>query len=135
MRHDIDQRIAVVLVKITEKLMSVPAVELGVVTDAQADAFLALNKKLTDLVRFHRSFILLQYGDDDLVYRAVCYVEEVMLPSISGPELTGNWFHYTLQTLINTARPIAGPKGSEAYAFLDDMDNGVKRMRDMSLLS
>jgi hypothetical protein len=132
---DIDQRIAVVLGKITEKLTSVPAEDLSVDDDDQADAFIMLNKKLNDLVRFHRSFVKLQYGEEEIVYRAVCFVEEVMLPSISGPELSGNWFHYTLQTLINIARPIKGPEGSEAYRYLDDVDDGVQRMREMSLLS
>lgn len=135
MKSDIDQRIAVVLVKITEKLVNIPSGDLAALTDEQIDAFILLNKKLNDLVRFHRSFVQLQWGEEEVVYRAVCFVEEVMLPSISGPDLSGAWFHFTFQTVLNIARPIKGPEGPDAFAFLGDMDNGIIQMREMNLVS
>ena len=132
---DIDQRISLVLLKITEKLTNVAATDLAPDDETQADTFIALNTKLNDLVRFHRSFVQLQWGEQEIVYRAVCFVEEVMLPSISGPELSGDWFQFTLQTVLNIARPIKGPEGPDAYALLDDMDGGIRQMREISLLS
>jgi hypothetical protein len=130
---DIDERLAEVIQKITGKLMNVTSENIN--TDTfDSEAFYRLNKKLLDLARFHRRFIKLQYGEEELVYRAVCYIEEVMLPSISGPELTGNWFHYTLQTVINIARPMLGPSGADGYDFLNDMDKGLQQMREMSFI-
>ena len=134
MQRNIDERLASALQRITEKLVGAMAAE-HENEDDQAEAFTLLHKKLSDLVRFHRAFIKLQYGDDEFVLRAVCFVEEVMMPSISGPDVSGAWFHFTLQTAINIARPIKGPEGSEGYAFLNELDRGVKQMREMSLLS
>jgi len=131
---DLDTRIAETTQKITEKLLSTP-VGGASETRGDADTFFGLNQKLLDLARFHRNFIKLQYGDEEFLFRALSFVEEVMLPSISGPELTGNWFHYTLQTVINIGRPMLGPTGTDAYDFLNDMESGVKRMRELSFSS
>ena len=130
---DIDQRIAAVLLQITAKLVTVP--EEDSESDETADRFFMLNKKLNDLVRFHRSFVQLQWGEEEVVFRAVCFVNEVMLPSISGQDVNGNWFHFSLQTVLNIVRPIKGPESADGYALLNDMEIGVKQMREMSILS
>lgn len=130
---DLDQRIAVLLLEITEKLTNVSAKSLNP-DDAQSKQFIALNQKLNDLVQFHRSFIKLQWGEDELVFRVACFVNEVMLPSISGPELSGSSFHYSLQTVLNIVRPIKGPQSKGGYTVLDEMDRGIERMRDLSAL-
>lgn len=97
--------------------------EVGSVMD-----YIDLHTQLVDLALFHREFIRLQDGDEEVVYRAICFMEEVLLTPFSGISKDGRWFFHNLQSLLSIVAG-NGRMCSETKLFLDDLERGINRMR------
>jgi len=93
--------------------------EVGSVMD-----YIDLHTKLVDLANFHREYLRMQDKDEEIVYRAVCFMEEVLLTPFSGAATGPKWFYYNLHTLL----ALASGKGNmcnETKEFLNDLSRGI----------
>lgn len=90
--------------------------------------YIDLHTKLVDLTNFHREYLRMQGKDEEIVYRAVCFMEEVLLTPYSGAQDSPKWFYYNLHTLIAVATG-TGHMCRETKEFLNDLTNGIDKLR------
>ena len=90
--------------------------------------YIDLHTKLVDLAQFHRDFLRFRDADEEMVYRAICFMEEVLLTPFSGTEQSPRWFYHNLHTLLTLATG-RGRMCSETKLFLDDLASGIERFR------
>jgi len=83
-----------------------------------------MHTKLCNVAKFHRDFVAMQGGDEEVVYRALCYIEQAVLTPYSGTNHDADWLHYSLQILLGVAHPYR-QIGPDAKKFLDDMRRGI----------
>jgi hypothetical protein len=90
--------------------------------------YIDLHTKLVDLAHFHREHARFRGGDEEVVYRAICFMEEVLLTPFSGASESPRWFYNNLHTLL----VIASGNGSmckETKRFLNDLTTGIEKMK------
>ena len=90
--------------------------------------YIDLHSKLVDLANFHREHIRFRDGDEEMVYRAICFMEEVLLTPFSGANAGAEWFYYNLQTLLALTSG-QGTMCNDTKRFLDDLQNGIDKFR------
>ena len=90
--------------------------------------YMDLHTKLVDLAHFHREFLRLRGEDEEAVYRAICFMEEVLLTPFSGAVQGEKWFYNNLQTLLAIVSG-TGRMCRDTKRFLDDLQKGIEKMR------
>ena len=93
-------------------------------------AYFDTHTKLCDIAKFHRDFIRMQGGNEEAVYRALCFVEEAVLTPYSGTDRGTEWVYFSLHILLSVVYPHRR-LGCTALTFLDDLNAGIEKMRGL----
>jgi hypothetical protein len=90
--------------------------------------YIELHTKLVDLAHFHREYVRFRGGDEEVVHRAICFMEESLLNPFSGATDGAKWFYYNLHTLVTLAIG-NGRLSGETKLFLNDLQTGLDTLR------
>jgi len=91
--------------------------------------YIDLHTAMMDFVGFHRDILKLENADEEIVYNALCFIEELLLTPVSGPRQPEHWFRTTLHTLM-TIYYAKGKVQDGGKRFLKELSKSIKTLQD-----